>query len=103
MDAEGRAETNDYRFKVVKLEGDLVWRDHPETDETFLVIEGRLRIELEEGHVDAREGELFVVPRGVRHEPFPEREVKVVRIEPRGVLDTGHEGGERSAASGVWT
>jgi mannose-6-phosphate isomerase-like protein (cupin superfamily) len=46
---------------------------------------------------------MFVVPRGVEHKPYAEREVRMLLIEPRGVLDTGHAGGERTAAGDVWT
>ncbi len=95
------AEMNDYQFKVVKLEGDFVWHDHPETDETFFVIEGELRIDFRDGHVRLSEGEMFVVPKGVEHKPYAEKEVKLMLIEPRGVLNTGHEGGERTAQNDV--
>ena len=54
------AELNDYQFKVARLEGDFIWHDHPETDEAFLVIEGRLRIDFPDGSVDISAGELFV-------------------------------------------
>ena len=96
------AEMNDYQFKIVKLEGDFVWHDHPETDETFLVIEGRLRIDFRDGHVHVSAGEMFVVPKGVEHKPYAESEVKLMLIEPRGVLNTGHAGGERTAVNDVW-
>ena len=96
------AEMNDYQFKIVKLEGDFVWHDHPETDETFLIIEGELRIDFRDGQVTLSAGELFVVPKGVEHKPYAEREVKVMLIEPRGVLNTGQEGGERTAQNDVW-
>lgn len=96
------AEMNDYQFKVVKLEGDFVWHDHPETDETFFVIEGELRIDFRDGVVQLSAGELFVVPKGVEHKPFAEHEVKLMLIEPRGVLNTGHAGGERTAENEVW-
>jgi mannose-6-phosphate isomerase-like protein (cupin superfamily) len=96
------AEMNNYQFKIVKLEGDFIWHDHPETDETFLVIEGKLRIDFEDGQVHISAGEMFVVPKGVRHKPYAEKEVKLVLIEPRGVLNTGHEGGEITAENDVW-
>ena len=96
------AEMNDYQFKIVKLEGDFVWHDHPETDETFFIIEGKLRIDFRDGQVTLSAGELFVVPKGVEHKPYAERQVKVMLIEPRGVLNTGHEGGERTAQNDVW-
>lgn len=96
------AEMNDYQFKVVKLKGDFIWHDHKDTDETFLVIEGDLRIDFRDGTVHISAGEMFVVPKGVEHKPCAEHEVKVLLIEPRGVLNTGHEGGERTAESDVW-
>lgn len=96
------AEMNDYQFKITRLQGDFVWHDHPETDEAFLVLEGDLRIDFEDGSVTLQAGEMFVVPRGVRHKPFAENEVKLMLIEPRGVLNTGHEGGEKTAENDVW-
>ena len=59
------AEMNDYQFKVVKLEGDFVWHSHGETDETFLVLEGDLRIDFRDGAVQIGAGELFIVPKSV--------------------------------------
>jgi len=96
------AEMNDYQFKVVKLEGDFIWHSHHETDETFIVIEGSLRIDFRDGAVEIGAGEMFVVPKGVEHKPYAENEVKLLLIEPRGVLNTGNEGGERTAKNDVW-
>lgn len=96
------AEMNDYQFKVVKIEGDFVWHDHEDTDETFFVLEGELRIDFRDGAVNIGPGEMFVVPKGVEHKPFAEKEVKMMLIEPRGVLNTGHEGGERTATNDIW-
>ena len=62
------AEMNDYQFKVVKLQGDFIWHDHKDTDETFIVIEGDLRIDFRDGTVHVRAGEMFVVPKGVESE-----------------------------------
>ena len=92
------AEMNDYQVKVVKLQEDFIWHDHTDTDETFIVIEGDLRIDFQ--HV--RGGEMFVVPKGVEHKPFAEKEVKLLLIEPRGVLNTGDADGERTAQQDVW-
>ena len=61
------AEMNDYQFKIVKLEGDFIWHDHQDTDETFIVIEGDLRIDFRDGSVNLSTGEMFVVPKGVEH------------------------------------
>jgi mannose-6-phosphate isomerase-like protein (cupin superfamily) len=96
------AQMNDYQFKVVKLQGDFIWHDHQHTDETFIVIDGVLRIDFRDGAVRVGAGEMFVVPKGVEHKPYAEREVKLLLIEPRGVLNTGHEGGERTAQNDLW-
>jgi mannose-6-phosphate isomerase-like protein (cupin superfamily) len=69
---------------------------------TFIVIEGNLRIDFHDGAVHLPPGEMFVVPKGVEHKPYAESEVKLLLIEPRGVLNTGDEGGERTAANDVW-
>jgi mannose-6-phosphate isomerase-like protein (cupin superfamily) len=96
------AEMNDYQFKVVKLEGDFVWHSHQETDETFLVLEGDLRIDFRDGAVQIGAGELFVVPKGIEHKPYAAKEVQLMLIEPRGVLNTGDAGGVRTAKNDVW-
>ena len=96
------AEMNDYQFKLSKLEGDFVWHNHASTDETFLVIEGQLRIDFRDGSVTLGPGEMFVVPRGVEHKPYAENEVKLMIIEPRGVLNTGEQGGHLTAKNDVW-
>jgi len=96
------AEMNDYQFKIARLEGDFIWHDHPDTDETFIVVEGELRIDFRDGSVLVRAGEMFVVPKGKEHKPFAEREVKLLLIEPRGTLNTGNAGGERTVSSDIW-
>ncbi|HWW31247.1 MAG TPA: cupin domain-containing protein [Steroidobacteraceae bacterium] len=96
------AEMNDYQFKVVKLQGDFLWHDHKDTDETFIVIDGDLRIDFRDGAVQISRGEMFVVPKGVEHKPYAEREVKLLLIEPRGVKNTGQQGGERTAENDIW-
>ncbi|CRL50591.1 cupin domain-containing protein [Pseudomonas sp. URMO17WK12:I11] len=96
------AEMNDFQFKVVKLLGDFIWHDHLETDETFIVLEGQLRLEFRDGFVLVNAGEMYVVPKGVEHKPSAEQEVKLLLIEPKGVLNTGSEGGERTAVNDVW-
>lgn len=96
------AEMNDYQFKVVHIEGDFIWHDHADTDETFIVLRGRLRIDFRDGAVSIGPGEMFVVPKGVEHKPFAEKEVHLLLIEPRGVLNTGHAGGDRTAQNDIW-
>ena len=96
------AELNDYQFKIVRIEGDFIWHDHQDTDEAFIVLEGTLRIDFRDGAVTLGPGEMYVVPKGVEHKPYAEQEVKMVLIEPRGTLNTGHEGGERTAENDRW-
>lgn len=96
------AEMNDYQFKVVKLLGEFIWHDHQDTDETFIVLAGQLRIDFRDGQVLVNAGEMYVVPKGVEHKPFAEQEVSLMLIEPRGVLNTGAEGGTRTAQNDLW-
>lgn len=96
------AEMNDYQFKVVKLKGDFIWHSHADTDETFIVLDGELRIDLRDGAIVLRAGEMAVVPRGVEHKPFAADEVKLLLIEPRGVPNTGEQGGERTVQNDIW-
>src|SRR3954463_8723420 len=91
------AEMNDYQFKIVRIEGDFVWHDHMDTDETFIVLDGELRIDFRDGSVTLGPGEMFVVPKGKEHKPYAAKEVKMLLIEPRGVLNTGDAGGARTA------
>ena len=93
---------NDYQFKVVKLQGDFIWHHHEGTDETFIVLEGEMRIDFRDGAVQLSAGEMFVVPKGLEHKPYAEKEVRLLLIEPRGVVNTGDERSERTAPSDVW-
>jgi len=96
------AEMNDYQFKIVRLEGDFIWHAHMDTDETFIVLEGKLRIDFRDGAVELTAGEMFVVPKGVEHKPFADGEARLLLIEPRGVVNTGDAAGERTARNDVW-
>jgi len=96
------ARMNDYHFKLARVEGEFVWHSHAETDEVFVVIEGELTIELRDGKVDLKAGEMFVVPRGVEHRPVAARECKLMLVEPAGTLNTGDAGGQLTARDGVW-
>ena len=96
------AEMNDYQFKLVKIEGEFVWHEHPDTDEVFIVIEGTMKIEFEDRTIELSEGEMLVVPKGVRHKPYAEEECKVMLVEPRGVVNTGDTGDELTADNDVW-
>ncbi|MEH6595577.1 MAG: cupin domain-containing protein [Colwellia polaris] len=96
------AEMNDYQFKLVKVEGEFVWHDHPDTDEVFIVIEGELNIEFREGVVTLSSGELFVVPKGIEHKPVAATECKIMIIEPKGVVNTGGETTDLTAQNNLW-
>lgn len=96
------AEMNDYQFKVVRIQGDFVWHSHDDTDETFYVLDGELRIDFRDGSVELGPGDLYVVPRGVEHKPYAAQEVRMMLIEPRGVKNTGDEGGELTVENDRW-
>jgi mannose-6-phosphate isomerase-like protein (cupin superfamily) len=96
------AQMNDYQFKLVKIQGEFVWHSHADTDEVFIVLDGRMRIELRDGGVDLGPGEMFVVPKGVEHKPSARDECRMLLVEPRGVVNTGDAGGAMTAANDVW-
>jgi mannose-6-phosphate isomerase-like protein (cupin superfamily) len=96
------AELNDYQFKLAKIEGEFVWHAHEETDEAFVVVGGEMTIEFRDGSVLLKVGEMFIVPKGVDHRPVANHECKILLIEPRGVVNTGTEGGARTAKNDVW-
>jgi mannose-6-phosphate isomerase-like protein (cupin superfamily) len=91
------AQMNDLKIVVVKVEGEFVWHRHDDTDDFFLVLEGRLTIQLRDGDVVLEPGQLYVVPRGVEHCPRAEEETHVLLIEPMGTPNTGDAGGARTA------
>ncbi|WP_129785822.1 cupin domain-containing protein [Promicromonospora panici] len=90
------ATVNDYDVRVVKILGEFVWHAHPETDELFLVVDGRLTIQLRDGDVTLGPGELYVVPRGVEHCPIADEETSMVLFEPTETQNTGDAGGPRT-------
>jgi mannose-6-phosphate isomerase-like protein (cupin superfamily) len=83
------ATLNDYKVMLVKIQGEFVWHSHPETDDFFLVLEGRLAIDLRDRTVVLEAGELFVVPAGVEHRPRADEEAHVLLIEPLDTVNTG--------------
>ena len=66
------------------------------------MLDGTLRIDFRDGSVTLGPGEMYVVPKGVEHKPYAAGEVKMLLIEPRGTLNTGHAGGERTARQDIW-
>lgn len=80
---------NENYLKVVKVQGDFVWHKHDDADELFLVLKGRLVIQLRSQDITLDEGEFVVVPKGVEHRPVAEHEAHVLLIEPKTVINTG--------------
>ena len=83
------AQMNDYQFKLVRLQGEFVWHEHTDTDETFIVLEGSLVIDFKEGSVTLNAGEMVVVPKGCLHRPRADTEAKLLLVEPVGMVNTG--------------
>ena len=96
------AQMNDYHFKMVKIQGEFIWHDHPDTDEVFIVLQGQLEIQFRDGNVVLNEGEMFVVPKGLEHKPVAKQECHIVLVEPAGTVNTGDIVNERTAANDVW-
>ncbi|MDA7546697.1 cupin domain-containing protein [Alphaproteobacteria bacterium] len=96
------AEMNDYQFKLVKIKGEFVKHQHSDTDEVFIVIEGKMSIEFKTETIEIKNGEMIVVPKGVVHKPFADEECKVMLVEPRGVLNTGDTKGNLTAPNDQW-
>jgi mannose-6-phosphate isomerase-like protein (cupin superfamily) len=84
------AELNGQHVKLVKFRGEFVWHHHEHEDELFLVVRGSFRMQLRDREVPLREGELFVVPRGIEHRPVADEEVSVLLFEPASTLNTGN-------------
>lgn len=91
-------ELNDNYLKVVKVKGDFVWHKHDEDDELFLVLKGRLVIQLRDQDITLNEGDFLVVPKGVEHRPVAEAEAHILLIEPKTVVNTGDATDERKIA-----
>jgi mannose-6-phosphate isomerase-like protein (cupin superfamily) len=83
------AQFNGHDVMVVKAQGEFVWHAHADTDDLFLVLQGRLEIQLRDRTIRLEPGELFVVPRGIEHRPVAHEEVHLLLIEPAGTPNTG--------------
>jgi|ERR1051326_8543922 mannose-6-phosphate isomerase-like protein (cupin superfamily) len=89
-------ELNGQLVKLVKLQGEFVWHKHDQEDELFLVIKGRLKIRLRDRDIELQQGEFFIVPCGVEHQPVAEQEVHVLLFEPASTLNTGNIRNEKT-------
>ena len=96
------AEMNNYQFKLVRIKGDFIWHNHPDTDETFIVIRGNMKIQFKDSIVEVEEGEMIIVPKGVDHKPIAEDECLVMLVEPKGVVNTGEKVSEYTAPNDIW-
>jgi mannose-6-phosphate isomerase-like protein (cupin superfamily) len=85
------ARFNDCDIMVVKVQGEFVWHKHDDTDDFFLVLQGELSVRLRDRVVVLGPGEMFVVPRGVEHQPYAEKEAHILLIEPTGTPNTGNK------------
>ena len=93
---------NNHHFKLVKVQGEFIWHDHPETDEVFIVLKGSLKIIMREKTVQLVEGEMIVIPKGVEHKPVALKECHILLVEPTGTVNTGNAGGKMTAANDEW-
>jgi mannose-6-phosphate isomerase-like protein (cupin superfamily) len=82
-------EVDDVYIKVAKLKGTFTWHSHANEDELFYVLKGQMRIEMEHATVELREGDMYIVPKGVRHNPSAPEECQVLLIERKTTLHTG--------------
>jgi mannose-6-phosphate isomerase-like protein (cupin superfamily) len=89
---------NGQQVKLAKLEGEFVWHHHEAEDELFLVVEGRLTLELRDGAVELGPGEFAIVPAGVEHRPVAHGVCSVMLFEPASTLNTGNLRNERTVA-----
>ena len=96
------AEMNNYQFKLVKIKDEFVWHKHKDTDEVFIVVEGKINIEFEDQIVELNAGEMIVVPKGKKHKPFANEEAKIMLVEPRGIINTGDIESDLTAKNDQW-
>jgi mannose-6-phosphate isomerase-like protein (cupin superfamily) len=83
------ATLNDYDIRLARIQGEFAWHTHPETDEVFLVIDGKLTLQLRDGDVELSPGQLYVVPKGVEHCPRADAECHIMMVEPSATVNTG--------------
>ena len=96
------AQMNDYHFKIAKIQGEFIWHSHPETDEVFIVLHGKMRIELREGAINLRAGEMCVIPKAVEHKPVAEEECRILMVELAGTVNTGDARGDLTIEDTEW-
>jgi len=83
------AKMNDYEFKIVRFKGEFVWHSHADTDETFIILKGRMVLHFRDKVIELNAGEMIVVPKGLEHKPASEKGYEALLIEPEGIANTG--------------
>lgn len=96
------AKMNDYEIKIVKFKGEFVWHSHPDTDETFIILEGTLLMHFRDRMVELKSGEMIVIPKGVEHKPASIEGYKAILIEPEDVPNTGDAKSEMTINKIEW-
>jgi len=96
------AKMNNYDFKIVKFKGDFIWHSHPDTDETFIIMEGTLVMNFRDRKVEVRPWEMIVISKGVEHKPSSKNGYKALLIEPEGVSNTGNVRSEITIEKFEW-
>ena len=96
------AEMNNYQFKLAKVKGEFIWHSHDSTDEVFIIIDGKMNIELRDETIKLSKGEIYVVPKGVEHKPYAEKECQIMLIEPKGVVNTGKIKNKYTSPNDIW-
>jgi mannose-6-phosphate isomerase-like protein (cupin superfamily) len=96
------AKMNDYEIKIVKFKGEFVWHSHPDTDETFIILDGRMIMHFRDKLVELNSGEMIVIPKGVEHKPASDNGFKAILIEPEGVPNTGDTESELTIKKVSW-
>ena len=95
-------ELNEQYVKLGKIQGEFVMHQHEEEDELFMVIEGQMKMELEDDCIDLKEGEIMIVPKGTMHRPIAAQECKILLFEPKSTLNTGDAQDERTRHQLDW-
>lgn len=96
------AQMNDYLFKLVRMQREFIWHKHPETDEVFMIVEGRMQIHLRDKILELAQGDMVVIPKGVEHRPVSREECKLLLIEPKETVNTGDVGGSLTDTNLEW-
>ena len=96
------AQMNDYFFKLVRMQRDFIWHQHPQTDEVFMVIDGELTIDLRDKELTLRKFDMVVIPKGVEHKPSSKKECKILLIEPKTTINTGNVGSDLTDINIEW-